>query len=409
MYKLTDEGKKYLKEGLPEKNLVEYLNSLPEKSCELKYAEKRIENFHIALKWCLEKKLVKVENGKIKLLRYPEKFEEEDYLLKVDRGEKIGKDALKLLFQRKLIEKEKKVEKEITFLTPEILKDELWKGARFKPYKVDVVSKKAIPGKIHPYQQIIDEIRETLVNLGFVEEKGPLVELNFWNCDALFMPSDHPARGIHDIFMLKNPRYGKVLDKKVWKRVELTHLNGWKTGSKGWGNWNFNLARTLILRSQNTAISARCLAKIKEVNLPYKVFALGKVFRPDVIDSKHFIEFEQFEGIVVAKKLNLKHILGYLKEITFALGAKKIRFKPSYFPFTEPSIEAHVYIKGLGWTELVGAGIFRPEVTLPLGIKYPVLAWGGGLGRLAMVRLGINDIRELYSTNLKWLREKVIV
>lgn len=411
MYELTSEGKKYLKEGLPERRLINYLNSIPGKSCDLKKLTKEIKNFPIALKWCLDKKLVEVKNQKVKLVKYQKEFKEEDYLKKIERGERISKKFVKLLLKRKLIRKVKRVKlkKEITFLTPEILRYDLWKKVRFKPYKVGIVSKKVFPGRIHPYQQIIDEIREILVNLGFIEAKGPLVELNFWNCDTLFMPSDHPARGIHDIYILKKPKYGKILDKKLWKRVELTHKNGWTTKSKGWGNWNFELARTLILRSQTTSVSARVLAKLKERDLPFKMFVLGKVFRPDVIDAKHFVEFEQFEGIVVAKNLNLRHILGYLREITFALGAKKIKFKPSYFPFTEPSIEAHVYIKGLGWTELIGAGIFRPEVTLPLGIKYPVLAWGGGLGRLALVRLGTNDVRELYSTNLKWLRKKVMV
>jgi phenylalanyl-tRNA synthetase alpha chain len=411
MYKLTREGERYLKYGLPEKNLIEFLRKLPRKSEKLETLRKKVPNLHVALKWALDKKLVKLVNGRVKLLKYTKSFAEERALKRIRSGKRVDDKILRILFHRKLVRKVKKikVKKEVTFLTHEMLKSDIWKKVRFKPYKVEVVGKKTFVGSIHPYQQIIDEIREILVNLGFVEEKGPLVELNFWNCDALFMPSDHPARGIHDIYILKKPKYGRILSKNIWRKVEQTHINGWKTGSKGWGNWDLILAKTLILRSQNTAISARVLSRLKEKDLPYKMFCLGRVFRPDVIDAKHFVEFEQFEGIVVGKDLNLKHLLGYLKEITFALGAKKIRFKPSYFPFTEPSVEAQVFIKGLGWVEIIGAGIFRPEVTLPLGTKYPVLAWGGGLGRLAMVRLGINDIRQLYSTDLEWLRKKVIV
>lgn len=411
MYELTSEGEKYLRYGLPEKNLIRFLRKLPERSEKLVVLRKKVPNLHIALKWALDKKLVKLVDEKVELLKYVESFAEERALERVRSGRKVDEGILKILLQRKLVRKVKKIEvkREVTFLTHEMLKTDAWKKVRFKPYKVEVVGRKTFVGSIHPYQQIVDEIREILINLGFVEEKGPLVELNFWNCDVLFMPSDHPARGIHDIYILKKPKYGKVLNKEIWKKVEQTHINGWKTGSGGWGSWDLNLARTLILRSQNTAVSARVLSRLKEKDLPYKMFCLGRVFRPDVIDAKHFVEFEQFEGIVVGKNLNLKHLLGYLKEITLALGARKIRFKPSYFPFTEPSVEAQVLIKGLGWIEIIGAGIFRPEVTWPLGIRYPVLAWGGGLGRLAMVRLGISDIRQLYSTNLEWLREKVMV
>jgi phenylalanyl-tRNA synthetase alpha chain len=97
--------------------------------------------------------------------------------------------------------------------------------------------------------------------------------------------------------------------------------------------------------------------------------------------------------------------LGYLKEIASFADLKKMRFKPSYFPFTEPSVELQAYVRG-EWIEMGGAGIFRPEVTLPLGIEVPVLAWGIGIGRLAMMKIGLNDIRQLYTDDLELLSEK---
>jgi len=419
IYKLTEEGKEYLEKGLPERKLIELLKQEPSHFLKMEHAIKKIKNFHIAIKWCLERGWIEVKGGGIWLKKVPESFPEEEALRKISKGEQVSEEMVRLLLKRKLIyeysPRKEELEriyagKEVTDLTPELIKFGIWKKVKFKKYDVTLKSKRIFPGKPHPYKQIIEEVRKKLLALGFVEVKGPYVELNFWNCDALFMPSDHPARSIHDIFMVKKPRYGKVLDKRLWERVRKTHENGWKTGSKGWGFWDFELARRLILRSQGTAVSARVLYKLRKEDLPFKMFMIDKVFRPDVIDAKHFIEFEQCEGIVVGEGLNLKHLLGYLKIIAEeVVDAVKVKFKPSYFPFTEPSVEALAYHPEIGWVEYGGAGIFRPEVTLPLGIDVPVLAWGLGFGRLAMIKLGINDIRYLYSYDLDWLRNKEVV
>lgn len=413
-YELTEEGKDYLKNGLPEKRLVELLNKQPMKSLPFDDAKKSINNFYIALQWALKNKWVKSYDKDLVLIKYPEKIPEQEALEKIERGEEVDQKLVNILLQRKLIKKiiisevDKLIGKEITNLTPQLIKSGLWKQVKFKKYDVNVPVPNIYPGKLHPYRQVIEEVREKLIGLGFVEAKGPLVELNFWNADALFMPSDHPSRSIHDIFIVKNGE-GKVLDKDLWKRVEETHKNGWITGSKGWENWDFKLARKLILRSQTTAVSSRTLSKLKKEELPYKMFVIDRNFRPDVIDAKHFIEFDQCEGIVVGEDLTFRHLLGYLKEIAETFGAEKVRFKPSYFPFTEPSVEGVALVKDLGWVEFGGAGIFRPEVTFPLGIEVPVLAWGLGIGRLAMIKLGINDIRYLYSDNLEWLRNRKMV
>ena len=409
MYRLTQEGKKYLKEGLPEKNLVKILEKGP---IDLKVACKKIKNFEIALLWAKKNGWIKIEKGKIWLIKKPKFFEDEISLKKVFEGKKLSEKEIERLLKRKLIERirpevkklaKEIIKKEITQLTPELIKSGLWKKVKLKKYDVKIPSKKILGGKPHPYYQLINEIREKLIGLGFVEARGPYVELNFWNCDALFMPSDHPARSIHDMLEVKYPRYGKIFKKEIWKRVK-------KVQENGWGFWDFELARKLVLRSQTTSVSARILAHLKEKNLPYKMFIIDRTFRHDVIDAKHFIEFDQCEGIVVAKDLNFRHLLGYLKEISkIVVGSAKIKFKPSYFPFTEPSVEGMVYHPKFGWLEIVGAGIFRPEVTFPLGIKYPVLAWGIGIARLAMIRLGIEDIRELYTKNIEWLRKRKVI
>ncbi|KXA92053.1 phenylalanyl-tRNA synthetase subunit alpha, partial [candidate division MSBL1 archaeon SCGC-AAA259E19] len=129
--------------------------------------------------------------------------------------------------------------------------------------------------------------------------------------------------------------------------------------------------------------------------------------RRERIDYQHLAEFPQAEGIVMAPDLNFRHMLGYLKQILIEIGIPKIRFRPGYFPYTEPSAEADGYFPELDeWIELLGAGMFRPELLNPLGIDHPVLAWGIGFSRLAMIRMGIEDMRDLHNNDIDWLRKQ---
>jgi phenylalanyl-tRNA synthetase alpha chain len=141
-----------------------------------------------------------------------------------------------------------------------------------------------------------------------------------------------------------------------------------------------------------------------------KVFCIDRVYRHEKIDYKHLAEFYQCEGIVMEKGLTLRDMHGFLKQIVAKLGFSKIRFRPGFFPYTEPSTEADVWHPERGeWLEVLGAGIFRPELLRPLGIRYPVLAWGIGFSRLAMIKLGLEDIRDLYKNDLEWLHTKRMI
>jgi phenylalanyl-tRNA synthetase alpha chain len=161
-----------------------------------------------------------------------------------------------------------------------------------------------------------------------------------------------------------------------------------------------------VLCSQTTAATVRYLAFHQEP--PVKVFCIDRVYRHEKIDYKHLAEFYQCDGIVMDKGLTLRDMLGYLKQIVVKLGLPKIRFRPGMFPFTEPSVEADVYHEGRReWVEILGAGMFRPEVLRPLGIRYPVLAWGIGLTRLIAIRLGLGDIREIFRNDLAWISKFV--
>jgi phenylalanyl-tRNA synthetase alpha chain len=148
----------------------------------------------------------------------------------------------------------------------------------------------------------------------------------------------------------------------------------------------------------------------KELRIPGKYFSVARCFRPDQVDRTHLTEFNQVEGIVVGAGLSLRDLLGVLERFAIDIaGAEKVRFRPDYFPFTEPSIELQAYKKGFGWIEFGGSGIFRPEVTRPLGIDVPVLAWGIGSDRLYMMREGIEDIRLLFAQDLDWLRKRKVL
>ena len=236
--------------------------------------------------------------------------------------------------------------------------------------------------------------------------RGPLVESEFWNMDALYMPQFHPARAIHDAYYVKEPTYCKELLEPNASNVAAMHSNGGGSDSKGW-QYQFDQERTkrLVLRSQGTALSARQLANAPKI--PGKYFAIARCFRYDAVDSTHAPDFFQVEGIVLGEEINFRHLLGLLKLFALEVAkSKEVRFAPDYFPFTEPSVEVSMKHPVLGWVELGGAGIFRPEVTKPHGIDVPVIAWGLGLDRMAMVALDIHDIRDLFSVDLELIRSK---
>ncbi len=297
---------------------------------------------------------------------------------------------------------------EVSQLTPELLLSGAWRDVEFRRYDIKAPVSVVSPGKKHPFRRFLDEVKCRLVAMGFREMTGPAVELMFYNCDALYMPQDHPAREIHDIYYVKNPSSGALGDHEgMLKNVRATHENGWKTGSTGWG-YRFSEAEShrAVLRSQGTAVSVRMLAS-KELEIPGKYFSISRVYRPDVVDRTHLTEFHHLEGIVVDKDLTFRALLGVL--YTFAkevAGAERVKFRPDYFPFTEPSVELSAYKKGSGWLEFGGAGMFRPEVREPLGINVPVIAWGLGINRMFMMKNQIEDIRYIFSQDLEWLRSQ---
>ncbi len=293
--------------------------------------------------------------------------------------------------------------KELGEVTPKLLASGEWKNQTFRGYNIAIPPARIIPGRTNPYVQFLESVKDKLCSLGFKEFDGPLVETEFWNGDALFMPQFHAARDIHDVYRIKNPTHAKKIEEPYLSNVRAAHENGGTSGSRGWHYaFDTEFTRRLVLRSQGTVLSAH---QLHDAEIPGKYFGIARCFRYDKVDATHLSDFYQTEGIVLGEDVNLRTLLGFLemfaKEVA---GATEVKYVPGYFPFTEPSVEVHVKHPVLGWFELGGSGLFRPEVTKAMGVDVPVAAWGIGIDRMALMALGLNDLRELFSENIEEVR-----
>jgi phenylalanyl-tRNA synthetase alpha chain len=294
------------------------------------------------------------------------------------------------------------ISEEISSLTPELIQTGKWQGRNIRRYDINTFAPNLNGGKMHPLQQYIERVRGIFLNMGFMEIDYGYVQSAFWNMDALFTAQDHPAREMQDTLYLKQPSSMRLPDSDLVERVKRMHESG-DEESDGWQYaWKESEARRVLLRTHTTVNTIRYLSEHPEP--PVKVFSVQPVFRKEAVDSTHLPEFIQVEGIVMEEGANLAMLVGLLKEFYGRMGIQDMRLRPGYFPYTEPSVEPEIFHNG-NWMELGGAGIFRPEVTKPLGVEYPVLAWGLGLERLVMTVLGIDDIRKLYVSDIDWLRE----
>jgi phenylalanyl-tRNA synthetase alpha chain len=430
-------GALYLKKGLPERRLLHLLNethiiSLQDAQKESGLSEDEFKASIGALK---RKALIELKNGKIILNANREEISkktlEEQFLellpTDYDSLSPEHQFALKSLQSRKQIieiKEDKKINIEITPLgkeivktklssqelieqiTPEILKKESsWKGKRFRRYDVTSPVPEIYGGKRHFLNQATDYGRKVWTEMGFKEMSGEMIQSSFWNFDALFTAQDHPVREMQDTFFINKKI--ELPDKKIVSKVKEAHEKG-VGGSKGWQyEWNEEEAKKAVLRTHTTCLSSQTLSKLKKEDIPAKFFAIGTNFRNETVDWSHGFEFLQTEGIVVDRNANFRHLLGYLKQFFKKMGFEKIRIRPSYFPYTEPSVEIDVWHPEKNkWLELGGAGIFRPEVTIPLlGENIPVLAWGPGFSRMCMDYYQTKDLRELHKNDLTQLRK----
>ncbi|MCK5474833.1 MAG: phenylalanine--tRNA ligase subunit alpha [Candidatus Aenigmarchaeota archaeon] len=421
---ITDEGKNAIKYGLPETHLI---NELKPGKKSIKNI--RLKNVGIALGVTKSKGYIVIDSGFLeatkKGLKSLETKENELTLLEnIKNDETLEKADLDILKSRKLAEysfrvvrkikatkkgiefaKKTDTKQEVSKLTPTMIKSGKWRDVVLRKYNVDAPVAKVYPGKRHFVAQAIESVRKIWLEMGFKEMTGPMIQTSFWNFDALFVPQDHPAREMQDTFFLDLT--AKKINNGFVNSIKKAHEKG-TDNSLGWQyKWSKEMARKSVLRTHTTVLSARTLSQIKKGELPAKYFAIGRCFRNESLDWKHLFEFNQVEGIVVDENANFRHLLGYLKEFFGKLGFERARFRPAYFPYTEMSLEIEVYDnRRKGWIELGGAGIFRPEVVVPLlGKDVPVLAWGPGFDRIIMDYYKIRDIRDLYKNDVKQLRD----
>ena len=393
---LTEAGKNIGKEADSDEQALRFV---------LEHRKKVKEDFEKKLRFSpffyldeLESKLegIDIERVKTLLKNRPELAKIKERTVRKIRLSNLGKQEIPKLTIAK---------PEKNSLTSEDIVSGNWRNFNLRAYDVTLPAEVISPKKCHPLQKILHETRLAFLQMGFEETVSTHAELGFWDFDALFQPQDHPSRDMQDTFYLKRPCAGQ-LPKKEWvENVRNTHENGGNTGSVGWGyQWCPEEAKKMVLRTHTTANSIRSIAN--HYNEQKKFFCVGRVFRNETISFKHLPEFHQIDGIIIDQQASISCLLGTLQAFYKVMGFDKIKFKPAFFPYTEPSAEVFVWMEEKKcWIELGGSGIFRPEVTQPFGCKVPVMAWGLGLERLAMLRYGVNNIRVLYGSDLDWFQE----
>jgi len=438
VYYLGKEGKKFLKKGFPERIALELILQNNGK-LELKSLSKKLDKDEIpvAIGWLKKRGWANIKKDKTTFLEITDKgknvinkkTEEEELVEYLDKNPNVEIDAKKyknLLSRKnvvrekeiisstiiltdngkKIINKDLKLIDEISQIDSAIIKNQGWKNKTIRPYDINTFAPDKYGGKAHPLVHLISKIRKIFIEMGFKEISGNFIESSFWNMDMLFIPQDHPAREMQDTFYCKNPSKFKINERTLLEKIKKVHENGGETSSQGWGyNFSKKEVEKVLLRTHTTVNTIRYLYNNSEP--PCKVFSIGRVFRKENIDSTHLPEFYQIEGIIHEKDCNFRQLIGVLKEFYKRMGFEKIRFRPGYFPYTEPSMEVDVFWNEK-WMELGGSGLFRPEVTEPIGVKNPVLAWGLGLERLAMLKFDLKDIRDLYISDIGWLRKKAL-
>ena len=370
---LTDLGQKTVSSQMPDEELISRMLKGP-------VAEKDADKGVI--------KDLKSRKGMIKEVVVTERE-----ITLTDDGKAIAQSGLEL-------------KEELTEVSDEIIQSGKWKDVEFRKYDVQTFAPAVYPAKKNPLTRLGNEVRRLFTEMGFTEMSSEYVQPAFWNMDVLFIPQDHPARDMQDTFFLDNPSEIELTERDLVEKIKAIHENGGDTGSTGWGGkWSEEKASQALLRTHSTVSSIRYIAEHPDA--PQKAFSISRIFRKESIDATHLPEFSQIEGIVIDENANLDMLITLIKEFYARMGFDKINFRPSYFPYTEPSLELEVFFNGK-WLELGGAGVFRPEVLAPFGVKTPVLAWGFGFERLAMLKWNIKDIRDLYISDLDSLKKNTV-
>ncbi|XP_004486713.1 phenylalanine--tRNA ligase alpha subunit, cytoplasmic-like [Cicer arietinum] len=411
---LTDEGNNYANVGSPE---VQLMLAIPPQGISRDELQKNLGPTVFKIGCAQAAKNKWVEMGKQLISKKVEHVEDrvKDLLLQIQQGQGIGSDDIKALKARKLIvpqtwkgysvkkgpsyaPKRKKV---VTDLTRDNFQSGEWKELEFKEYNYSAKGQPLEGGHLHPLLKVRCQIKQIFLCMGFEEmPTNNYVESSFWNFDSLFQPQQHPARDSHDTFFLDAPSTTKELPEDYVQRVKQIHEYG-GYGSRGYTyDWKREEANKNLLRTHTTAVSSRMLYQLAQKPFsPKKYFSIDRVFRNEAVDRTHLAEFHQIEGLVCDRGLTLCDLIGVLHDFFSRLGMTKLKFKPAYNPYTEPSMEIFSYHEGFKkWVEVGNSGMFRPEMLRPMGLPedVQVIAWGLSLERPTMIMYGIDNIRDLF-------------
>jgi phenylalanyl-tRNA synthetase alpha chain len=429
---LTQDGKECIAKGSPEFEVLAFLKSAGGKSSKKEITEKFGKD-HRGFSKAMQAKFVDYDN-KTDVLTIKAGLDADKVLSNDENREQLKKfqaDSNPNNYDQNLVKNQQKLkhmtvetvkffdikigknfeaglQKQEADLTKELMADESWEKVKFKKYNYQTLGKEVSNGALHPLLRVRTQFREILLELGFQEmPTNNFIESSFWNFDSLFQPQQHPARDAHDTFFLVNPKFSKVQQNfpEYFGRVKEIHEIGGH-GSIGWKyNWSEEEASKNILRTHTTAVSSQMLYQLAQDYkktgkfTPKKYFSIDRVFRNESLDATHLAEFHQIEGLVADYNLGLGHLIATIEDFFQKFGIKKLRFKPAYNPYTEPSMEIFAYHDGLKrWVEIGNSGIFRPEMLLPMGLPedVSVIAWGLSLERPTMIHYGLKNIRDLF-------------
>lgn len=422
-YDLTTEGQFILDNGSYEIKLVELINELGKLQIKDVMTKLGPQNGKVgqarAFKngWISKNKDNELEiNDKIKGVNPVDlKDETKDLLLQCQKDPKsIDNKVVNDLKKRKLIVVRKEVDFKVskgsdfsteltkleTDITAEMIASSSYKDLKFKPYNFNSQGVPPLSGALHPLNKVREEFRQIFFSMGFTEmPTNQYVETGFWNFDTLFVPQQHPARDLQDTFYIKDPLTADLPEDKTYmNNIKAVHENG-KFDSIGYRyNWKEEECQKLVLRTHTTAVSARMLHQLAKDPKPTRLFSIDRVFRNEAVDATHLAEFHQVEGVLADFNITLGDLIKFMEDFFAKMGVTGLRFKPTYNPYTEPSMEIFSWHEGLGkWVEIGNSGMFRPEMLESMGLPRDlrVLGWGLSLERPTMIKYKVQNIREL--------------
>ncbi len=429
-WELTADGEDYILNGTPEKRLFD---TLPAEGVAMKELPKDTIT-QLGTNYGKVNGFFAIEAGKLKRVSETIVDKDAELLRDVQADKEITEDQSKLLLKRKTIKlavtKYFKVSKGEKFaltlpklatdLTHDMIMKGSWATTEFKKYNFNALGKEIELGNLHPLMKVRAQFKDVLLEMGFEEmPTNQYVESAFWNFDTLFQPQSHPARDSHDTFFVKDPASAEIPDKEYWEKVRNAHEKG-GYGSIGWRYpWQDEEAKKNILRTHTTAVSAKMLYKLAKDTekdgefKPKKYFSIDRVFRNETLDATHLAEFHQVEGLIADRGLGFAHLKTVISVFFKKIGLEKIKFKPAYNPYTEPSAEIFAFHPILNrWVEIGNSGVFRPEMLGPMGLPsdVSVIAWGLSLERPTMINYNIGNIRDLFghSVSVKEIRSNAI-